>query len=240
MQPLPHNVAGLDISDGPSGSAAGPTKLDRAAPIHMGRAVNPDSERWRGFYLRFSSPSVKPPHGAWQASCPYHKLNQSTGCKKSIMLKSVDDKLPCKLLILNWCCHATTFTRKRDHGALHLRSFEVLPMEVLEQRAAALAPPPLPGDLKDDTTLDYEASGASAQPLGPDERKKRSRPQPVDSETARDERTGKKQQPGPGMAGSSTDPAPVAIAEEQPSGASSSSSDSDSSSPSSCSSSSSS
>jgi hypothetical protein len=71
-----------------------PKKSGRADAFRM---VNLDSEIWGPFffYLTWCSPQTKPPHGGWEASCPYHRLTNTTLCKKSISLRSPQEKRTC-------------------------------------------------------------------------------------------------------------------------------------------------
>ena len=70
-------------------------------------------------------------------------FTNTTLCKKSISLRSPQEKDMCKLMVMNWCVRCTAFTRKRDHGALQLRDVELLPLAVLTARLQVMPPPGL-------------------------------------------------------------------------------------------------
>ena len=64
--------------------------VERAAVV---RAVHQDTFVWGQFRFTWSSPESRPPHGGWQAACPYHKKNQATSrssCGMALLRRSND------------------------------------------------------------------------------------------------------------------------------------------------------
>ena len=59
------------------------------------------------------------PGGAWQARCPFHRLNRKTGCKKSLGVAGMSSA-EIQLRLKHWCCQVALFDRQRHH-----RSFDV-------------------------------------------------------------------------------------------------------------------
>ena len=66
-------------SEAPSQPTAGKT--------HAQRTQHEDSFQWGPFRFTFSSPEKRPRFGQYQATCPYHRLNPRTGCKKALALR---------------------------------------------------------------------------------------------------------------------------------------------------------
>lgn len=167
--PIPADLAALassfsTASDAPvSGSAADHQQQPKGKLV---REVHPQSEHWGPFYLTWSDATTRPPYGAWQARCPFHRLNEKTACTKSIALKDPGSKDSCRLLLMTWCLQYSAYSRKRDHGALQLRAVEVLPLEVLNSRLAEVPQAPPAREVKTDVELDAEEAAAAVAPSG--------------------------------------------------------------------------
>lgn len=140
--------------------AAKPTapRVPAVPPGSIVRVPDPDSAYWGPFFLTWSNPDKRPPAGAWQARCPFHKLNATTACTKSINAASTTDadKLAAKKKLMSWCLTAATFSRKRDHGAVQTRFMDALPLPALDAQLTTLPLPP--AILKTDVDLDAEAA----------------------------------------------------------------------------------
>lgn len=56
-------------------------------------------------------------HGGFQASCPFHKLSDTSGCKKKISCRklSLDHRKDVMRQLLWWCCRAKRYDRQRIH-----------------------------------------------------------------------------------------------------------------------------
>ena len=101
----------------------------------LGRNVHPDSFVWGPFRLTFSDESKRPPHGAWQATCPYHRLNDVTGCKRSMVLGVHEDsKDLCKRALMTWCLEAPLRKTKKAHAAAPCKVEDALAEAVLNRR----------------------------------------------------------------------------------------------------------
>ena len=146
------------LPDARSSSDEEPQSQARAPVV---RQIQERSHRWGGFgmfHLNWEGPEVRPPHGAWQAVCPYHKLSSRTMCTKSYGAHgpTESDIALALSVVKHWCLLATKFDRKRAHGAIRVHSnFPMLSPEVLESRVMNMPPPPDPENLLDDYTLDF-------------------------------------------------------------------------------------
>ena len=66
------------------------------------------------------------------------------GCTRAMQAgATADAKESAKRKLQTWCLMATLFDRKRHHMSAIVRAADVLPREVLDQRLADLAPPPV-------------------------------------------------------------------------------------------------
>lgn len=141
---------------------APPRAPDAGQPV-WNRHTNLSSYRWGHFYFTWSPPEKRPPHGSWQARCPYHRLNEKTACTKSYGLRNPDQIEHCRLVLQNWCIQARAYSRKRDHGSVSLHAMELLPVGLLEARLLEL---PVPHMVKTDAELDaLDAVSAAAPPV---------------------------------------------------------------------------
>ena len=158
--PMPSS-ASSDMPEGPS--------LPSASGIV--RVVNPDTFTWGPhFRLTFSDKSSKPPHGQWQATCNYHKLNERTGCKRSLSLgKAGHSKDLCKRVLMQWCLAAPLCTTKKEHSAQPLNVDDALDAALLEARLRTLPPPPARIRTDEEIEMDQDSEGGD-----PTSKKKRS------------------------------------------------------------------
>ena len=71
--------------------------------------------RWGAFSIKFSG--TKGPHGSYEVSCPFHRRNESTGCKKIFSAPSADIPSLRRTLSLAkfWACQADKFDRQWKH-----------------------------------------------------------------------------------------------------------------------------
>ena len=123
---------------------------EAAVDPQIHRERHPDSERFGPFYLTFTV--KRPPSGAWQAMCPYHALNHSTGCTKSMKISEGQPKELVKRMLKAWCLQAPLFNRRRLHGEVQPKSLALLPDAVMQERVLDLPAPPQP--LLPDSVLD--------------------------------------------------------------------------------------
>lgn len=136
----------------------------------LGRNVHPDSFVWGPFRLTFSDESKRPPHGAWQATCPYHRLNDVTGCKRSMVLGVHEDsKDLCKRALMTWCLEAPLRKTKKAHAAAPCKVEDALAEAVLNRRLKDLPPPPR----KAQTDVEIEAAEFEANEAQPPAAKKK-------------------------------------------------------------------
>ena len=94
------------------------------AQAHVGgeivRAVHPDSFAFGPhFRLTFVTPDKRPPHGCWQGTCRYHRLNQKTRCTRALNLgPSQESKELCMRAMMSWClpgsCKAEGADQRRE------------------------------------------------------------------------------------------------------------------------------
>ena len=127
----------------------------------LSRVVHQDTFMWGPFRMTFSDKKSKPPYGQWQATCVYHKLNDKTGCKRSLSLGQVgQSKDRCKRVLMQWCLKAPLFETKRDHAAVPLNPSEALDQEVLDTRLQGLTPPP--DHVRTDEAVDKAKADSSA------------------------------------------------------------------------------
>ena len=105
------------------------------------------SHNWHGFQITYTPASMRPPAGQWFIKCPYHRLNSTTACTKSVTMKTAEEIAVLERGIMLWALAAPTFTRKRDHAALNPRHLlrdigGDIATDALEARASALPDPP--------------------------------------------------------------------------------------------------
>ena len=158
-RPPPSDTVQVDACDGPR-SGAGAV---------LTRSRHEDTCMWGPFGLTWSAPNKRPPHGSWQATCPFHKLSKATGCKKAIGLKNKTDeeKQECCSLLKMWCLAVVNHDRRTSHCRVQPRQIEMLDDSVLEARLALLPALPGPDALLDHETLDQRAAAeakAKARP----------------------------------------------------------------------------
>ena len=161
------NVVSCDLA-APSQASGSAEKREEALPAShvdteataapqavLGRNVHPDSFVWGPFRLTLGDESKRPPHGAWQATCPYHRLNHVTGCKRSMVLGVHEDsKDLCKRVLMTWCLEAPLHKTKKAHAAAPCKVEDALEEAVLNRRLRELPPPPR----KAQTDVEIEAA----------------------------------------------------------------------------------
>ena len=95
--------------------------------------------------------------GAWQATCPYHRL-EKTRCTRRLNVEEGSTKEATKLLAKNWCLQAPRFSRKRDHAGWNPRAHEHFPEDIMDLQVYVL--PMVPDVVKSDKQLDDEEAAA--------------------------------------------------------------------------------
>ena len=101
---------------------------------------HPESGRVGPFTLSFSM--KRPPLGAWQATCPFHALNDKTGCTKAMKVSAEHSSQMVRRMLLMWCLQAPHHTRKSTHSKVVPKNLQLLPEEVILQRIYDMAAPP--------------------------------------------------------------------------------------------------
>lgn len=98
---------------------------------------------------------------SWEASCPFHRKNQLTGCKHSKVVKPVTESQSAAVILQlkHWCNMALSFTRQRDHLAFSASPDEIPPEALVN--ASCIPRSQVDGNVKTDVDLDLEA-GLSA------------------------------------------------------------------------------
>ena len=110
-----------------------------------------DGRRWWGSFL-FTKKSA-----GFQATCPWHRKNSVTGCKKAVTIKSHVTAEEAVLQLKFWCLAATTATSQYDHIREHLEPHPdgaTMDKLLLE---SSLHTPPLSHTIKTDVELEAEA-----------------------------------------------------------------------------------
>ena len=191
----------------------------------FGRNVHPDSFVWGPFRLTFSDEAKRPPHGAWQATCPYHRLNAFTGCKRSMVLGAhKDSKDLCKRVLMTWCLEAPLHKTKKAHAAAPCKVEDALAEAVLKCRLKELPSPPR----KAQTDAEIEAAESEANEAQPPAAK-RARKKAAKSKTEPKGKQAKKSAKRPKAKAAKTSKKSSSSSSDSSSESSSSSSDSSSS-----------
>ena len=124
---------------GPAASLAPDTRKRVAA---ADREIHPDSFQWGPFRFTFTTAEKRPPHGQYQAHCPFHRLSDKTGCTRAMQVgPSKETKEEAKRMLQSWCLLAPLHSRKRHHTAAYIKRADVLPQEILDQKLTLLRAP---------------------------------------------------------------------------------------------------
>ena len=125
--------------------------------------------KWGVFTVTACKAGKGCPYGGYQASCPFHRLGPSSGCKhrKSMPSPSEADKLLTLRALLWWCVQAKDYQRQRTHLALGKTiktkdSALIPPYRML--LASKITEPPLPGSIRTDAELDALDDATAAGP----------------------------------------------------------------------------
>ena len=103
---------------------------------------------------------------SWQCSCPFHRKNPNSGCKKTMVVTSgsvlsfeaaSDEVLDC---LRHWANQALTFTRQRTHLAFHVYEGNAPPKDVILAQMIT-RPKPKKTDVPTDQELDGGSDGGS-------------------------------------------------------------------------------
>lgn len=141
-RPAPHDVGDFDVS--------------------MRVLVNEMS--WPPFLMTYKNMSQGCPHGAVQATCPFHKKTSQTLCKKTFNLRERTLDHGCQVVwaLRHWCNAAPTYDRQRyhvGHGFINLATVPDTAV-ILHNRL----PDDAPEVPKTDADLDLELAQASDRP----------------------------------------------------------------------------
>ena len=125
--------------------------------VHVQRMLS--SSRWGVCRLTPKQPGSKGGgrYGGFEGTCPFHKRNNVTGCKKYVSIKGPGDEPRDKAFrqVLYWCCQAHDVSRQREHLRVPLEP--VPDMAVLQARKITSGPA---GPVKSDIELDAEEAAA--------------------------------------------------------------------------------
>ena len=106
------------IGDGPGGGD-GVDGADGGGPGDDGALGIPlfAAEMWGCFRLTPKHPAKGRPFGGIQADCPYHRLNNKTGCRKYLQLRdaTAEERDKAVRALKGWCTDALNFSRQRYH-----------------------------------------------------------------------------------------------------------------------------
>ena len=136
------------------------------------RQEHPLSFNWGVFRFTYTPPDKRPPHGQFQATCPYHKLSAKTNCTRATQIGPCEESKDLAVRALQtWCLLGPCHDRKRRHAAAFIAKADILPREALDAKMQLLPQPPL--HLRTDEELDAleeseggagAASAAKAKP----------------------------------------------------------------------------
>jgi hypothetical protein len=103
-------------------------------------------------------------YGGYQATCPFHKLSDKSGCKRWFAIKgpTVADKHFAAKKLMMWCCSALSYDRQRDHLRCDIDMNECPSLETLLADRIPMAYRPEPGSIKTDAELDALAEAPAA------------------------------------------------------------------------------
>ena len=98
---------------------------------------------WGAFLMTY-----KPASDSWQASCRWHKLNERSGCKKTVKAGPLKEDHYSAIRILKyWCMRAQAHNRQRLHlwiwDPLTMDMADIPPDAVLDANVPTTEPPPI-------------------------------------------------------------------------------------------------
>lgn len=114
----------------------------RSGAVRAAAEAHPDSFLWGPFRFTFTGPEKRPPSGQWQASCPFHRLSEKTGCARATQVgSSAESKEAAKRKLQTWCLTAPLYDRKRRRTSAQVQAADVLPQELLDAKILEMEPP---------------------------------------------------------------------------------------------------
>ena len=150
--------------------APGPDAADHATPSarreRKSSAQAPPKPRlapWGPFSLHRKSAQSSPPFGGIQIVCPFHALNDKSGCKKFLSLSGPQEADEENVLnrLRHWANQAQRFDRQRKHVRMSIREADTPAPAVVLQQKLEHGPSEA---IRNDVQLDAEASASSAAP----------------------------------------------------------------------------
>ena len=117
------------------------------------------SLEWGHFSWSWKRTAPSRRHGVIELTCPYHKLNQSSGCKKTVALQNrTREHVELVVLTLkHWANQALRFNRQRLHILPYKLDTSLTPSAAVVEAQKLVSPPVLP---RTDVELDADDSGA--------------------------------------------------------------------------------
>ena len=99
---------------------------------------------------------------SYQASCPFHKRNQKTGCNIELSVSPTLPREAALRCLLLWCNLATGFTRQCDHSRFK-PTLSDLPLDCI-LKAQCIAVKPVRGAVRTDEELDSAGQDEQVDP----------------------------------------------------------------------------
>ena len=92
--------------------------------------------------------------GRWQATCYYHRKNETTRCTHSVQIRGTNEQAEIdrsRLLVMKWCLLAPLFNRQRSHKLAVVMDNVGCTEEMLNARMQMMPDPPTALELMDQT-----------------------------------------------------------------------------------------
>ena len=160
--------AGGAAREGARGGARGLPASSEADGCEREREAHADilrSSRWgvSGITPKQPGSAGSGRFGGWEARCPFHKLNDKSGCKRFLRITgpSPQDQTNTLRRLLYWCSVAQEYNRQRLHLGFLPPLEECPPVALIMSRKIT----DKPQSVKTDDALDAEEAGGAA-PIG--------------------------------------------------------------------------
>ena len=142
-----------------------PASKTRAEP-HAPKAPTLSMAAFKFGAFHFTKKTSKNKSVSWEATCPFHRRNEKTGCKHAKVVNPLteDQSALVILQLKHWCNAALSFSRQREHLAFSF-SADTVPPEALVE-AACIPKSRVVSDVKTDVELDG-AAGPPAAAIAP-------------------------------------------------------------------------
>ena len=120
---------------------------------------------WGCFRLTPKAATRTRPFGHWEAACPFHKLNDVTGCKRTlpVIAEGEAGQVDTMWKLRHWCNLARDFRRQRWHVRADV-DVHIPPREIIRAQKIPESARPARGSVVDDVTMGPEGSAAPILP----------------------------------------------------------------------------